>query len=1532
LALKLKYQMKRVVSPLERWLVFVLACSVLFSLGLQAQPANDSFAAAWTLVGSSAATNGTTASASKEASEPNHAGNAGGRSVWFNWTAPTNGQTRLDTIGSAFNTLLAVYTGNAVGTLTQVAANNDAPGQAGGVSRLEFNAVAGVMYRIAVDANRAGPVAPAGGNYALRLEVLASVNITSPTNGSVIYAGAPISLTAEASVTGTSVTRVDFYRGTNLIDSDAIPPYGITLTSTPLGTNLFSVVAMDDNGLNWTSPVVRVAFLNLGVTIWSPLEGAILQNTNPITVAAVASLPSGTITNVEFFVDEQKFGQDATVPFQLQWIGVIGGVHRLTVVGRDNGGILYTSSPVTISVPRLLLATGAIWKYLDDGSDQGTNWTAPDFNDSAWASGPGEFGYGDGDEATTVGFGPDPNNKHITTYFRREFFLTNAADYASLLLRVKRDDGAVIYVNGVEVQRLNMPSGVISNQSLASLAGDDGGSFYSAAIAPGLFVEGRNVLAAEVHQNSPTTDDLSFDGQLQGLMYPQNEPPFVAVTSPTNRAALLLPPTLKLTANATDTDGSVTKVAFFANGEFLGESTQSPFEFVWNTPPVGFHVLRAYATDNRETGAGSEPIAVGVHDSTGTPLARITSPANGAAVEGPTSMLVTADASAIGGVTNVQFLANGTVIGDDAIYPHAVSWNAPFGSNALVAVAFGADGRRGTSSVVNVAITVPVTNTIAPTIATRSPTAGSSLTNLSTIRVTFSERVSGVDASDLLVNGVPATQVSGSGSNYLFTAVSPGVGTVTVAWAAGHGIADFGFPASLPFDESGPGASWTYSLVDRIAPVITMRNPAANAVVLNFTQVAVTFSEPVSGVDAVDFLVNGTPATGLNGAGSNYVFSFSQPPPGPVSISWAASHGIADLAATPNPFVATNAAATWNYIVDELIPPTISSVNPSGGTHVTNVIQVTVTFSEPVSGVNASDLRINGAPAVSVTGSNAVYTFAFAQPNAALVNFTWSANHGIRDLAPSANAFDGAAPSSLWSYTTIDNVPPSIRVDPPPSATVRKLTRINLTFDEPVSGVNAGDLLINNVPAQQVSGAGAGLYTFDFSRPPTGIVQVAFASGHGVYDLVSPSNAFGGGTWTYEFNPAIVTDIAVSHAVQISLDGLGAKYLERYVNDAPGQFPNFVRLMAESAYTFNARCDYDISETVPNHASMFTARPVFQPADASPTTHHGYNNNFPTDEETFHNAGNLNVPYKSSMFDVAHDYGRSTAFYAGKTRLMIARRSYDTNNGAADLVGADNGRDKIDLASVLDISGAAIAGQVDSLIQDLASAAPKDYTFIHIAEPDLTGHGSGWGSANWSNAVRLVDTQIGRIIDAIDANPRLLNQTALIVTADHGGGGVTANGHTESYHITNYTIPFFLRAPGIPGGADLYEIFANRADPGANRTDYTTRPQPIRNGDGSNLALTLLALPPIPGSFMLPFFATPATSLRIARFEDRLAVFWSDPDNEYLLEAAESLGPSVSWQPINQGIVIIEATKVFTITAATGNPIRYFRLRERPTE
>jgi len=178
-------------------------------------------------------------------------------------------------------------------------------------------------------------------------------------------------------------------------------------------------------------------------------------------------------------------------------------------------------APLGISTVTLTPA-GAVWKYKDDGSDQGTAWTSTAFDDSSWDSGPAQLGYGDGDEATTLGFGGDDANKHITTYFRRTFTVTNPSEiYGSLTLSLLRDDGAVVYLNGSEMARSNMPGGVISHttQALVAVGGGDESTFFTFPVSASALVTGSNVLAVEIHQANPTSSDISFDLSLTAATF-----------------------------------------------------------------------------------------------------------------------------------------------------------------------------------------------------------------------------------------------------------------------------------------------------------------------------------------------------------------------------------------------------------------------------------------------------------------------------------------------------------------------------------------------------------------------------------------------------------------------------------------------------------------------------------------------------------------------------------------------------------------------------------------------------------------------------------------------------------------------------------------------------------------------------------------------------------------------------------------------------------------------------------------------------
>ena len=175
--------------------------------------------------------------------------------------------------------------------------------------------------------------------------------------------------------------------------------------------------------------------------------------------------------------------------------------------------------PSVSAVETSLISTGSVWRYFDLGMDPGPGWQSPGFDDATWSSGPGELGFGDLDEATVL-------NRVNTAYFRSTFTVANPALINSLFADVWRDDGVIVYINGVEVLRDNMPSVTPGYFTLASgPALDDGEEPVRGNISPAVLIAGINTIAVEVHQNSSQSTDLTFDLALVADGVNPNQPP-----------------------------------------------------------------------------------------------------------------------------------------------------------------------------------------------------------------------------------------------------------------------------------------------------------------------------------------------------------------------------------------------------------------------------------------------------------------------------------------------------------------------------------------------------------------------------------------------------------------------------------------------------------------------------------------------------------------------------------------------------------------------------------------------------------------------------------------------------------------------------------------------------------------------------------------------------------------------------------------------------------------------------------------------
>lgn len=362
---------------------------ILIELGV---PTNNNFTNAFILTGATAGVIGYNIDANKETGEPNHAGNGGGSSVWYRWIAPSNMSVTITTDGSDFDTLLAVYTGASVNALTTVASNNGS----GNASSVTFSAIAGTIYRIAVDGS---------GGVSGRVELnfnpawndnFSSAIILSGNSGSVTGSNRGATRqTGEPSHVGISTSHSIWYSwtatNTGPVTFDTIASGFDTLLGiyTGASVNALTLVTNDNNSagnVGWS----RVVFpASNGVTYRIALAGGL--GTNGIvklnwSVAAspvITSQPLGTNAPAGATVSFAVFASGSG-PFNYKWLhqgnelannkNISGAQSATLTIGKiqssDSGSYSViitnnfgsvTSAPATLIVldnPRVVFAHG----------------------------------------------------------------------------------------------------------------------------------------------------------------------------------------------------------------------------------------------------------------------------------------------------------------------------------------------------------------------------------------------------------------------------------------------------------------------------------------------------------------------------------------------------------------------------------------------------------------------------------------------------------------------------------------------------------------------------------------------------------------------------------------------------------------------------------------------------------------------------------------------------------------------------------------------------------------------------------------------------------------------------------------------------------------------------------------------------------------------------------------------------------------------------------------------------------------------
>src|SRR6185312_2574122 len=265
----------------------------------------------------------------------------------------------------------------------------------------------------------------------------------------------------------------------------------------------------------------------------------------------------------------------------------------------------------------------------------------------------------------------------------------------------------------------------------------------------------------------------------------------------------------------------------------------------------------------------------------------------------------------------------------------------------------------------------------------------------------------------------------------------------------------------------------TVDLTDTTAPTVTDRTPAANATnVVTNSNITATFSEPVTGVDANTFRVTNSAGTAVTAAVS-YDAATRTATLNPNANLLAdrtytvqLTNGIQDLQGNALP------ATTWNFTTAGPAPSVTGRTPAANATNVATNSNITATFSEPVTGVNATTFRVTNSAGTAVTAAvsyDAATRTATLNPNANLLadrTYTVQLTNGIRDLQ------GNALPATTWNFTTAGPAPSVTGRTPAANArNVVTNSNITATFSEPVTGVNATTFRVTNSAGTAVTAA-----------------------------------------------------------------------------------------------------------------------------------------------------------------------------------------------------------------------------------------------------------------------------------------------------------------------------------------------------------------------------------------------------------------------------------------------------------------------------
>jgi sulfur relay (sulfurtransferase) DsrF/TusC family protein len=639
---------------------------------------------------------------------------------------------------------------------------------------------------------------------------LPTVSLTAPANGASYREGVAIALSATASDNDGPITAVEFYDNGIFLSSDNVAPYEMTYSAAPVGPHTLTARAIDNEGaatVSAASAITVIANLPPVVKLTRPIEGATITQSDNYTLTATATDPDGKITKVEFYQGTTLLATDAASPYSWTWTNPAAGSYVLTAKAYDDNGVATTSAAATVSAN----APGEY--YFEEAAGtcvmEAENYSQANMRNDTIAFQPGN---------TSVGFigagymiSPDlPIANSAWASSSELAFRVNINTPGTYYLGIRYraldtgDDAWVGGFNNVQKGSAYYNAGVTTvfrwtrGASLGALAAGIQ-TIQVRRYEDGMEID-RVMIAAD--SNALPARNSTEAGPAQSVRWKANINPTVSIAQPVDGATFNSGDAVTLQASASDPDGNVTRVEYYAGATLIGQSTAAPYQVTWNNITGGAYTLTARAIDNRNGSTVSAPITVNV---TGNqmPQASITSPTSSMLIKEGFDTTVSAEASDVdGSIAQVQFFDNGASIGVDNTSPFQVRWRpAGIGSHALTAQA--TDNEGGTA--LSLPVIVNVAADQAPTVTLTRPLHGATITQSDyyTLTATATDADGKITKVELYQGAT--LLATDAASPYSWTWSNPAVGTYALTARAydDNGVATTSATATVSINAPG---------------------------------------------------------------------------------------------------------------------------------------------------------------------------------------------------------------------------------------------------------------------------------------------------------------------------------------------------------------------------------------------------------------------------------------------------------------------------------------------------------------------------------------------------------------------------------------------------------------------------------------------------------------------------------------------------------------------------------------------------------